>query len=230
MVINKSREMRSNQNPKSKKPLLVFDFDGTIADTFELVLNIFQEISGRIFSKEEVRRSRDLSTKEILKELKIPVLKIPFFTKKARQHLGERILLARPFEGLSEILEELDKVGYRKVILTSNSRDNVTKFLHKYQLEDLFQEVWADIGIFSKVKAFRKLAKQENRELDQIVSIGDEIRDIEAAKKTGVISVAVTWGFDSKKLLQKTEPDFLVEQPEELRRVVKIIQKNNQKT
>jgi len=206
-----------NKKEKESKQVLVFDFDGTIADTFDLVLEIFQEVSGRVFSEEEIKQSRDLSTKELLKELKIPKLKVPFFIKRARQKLGERILRARPFEGLLEVLKNLSVAGYQQVILTSNSRENVDKFLKKYQMESFFRDVWADVGVFSKVSTFRKLAKQEDRRVSELVSIGDETRDIEAAKKVGAIAVAVTWGFDSKELLKKTGPDFLVESPGELR-------------
>ena len=48
------------------------------------------------------------------------------------------------------------------------------------------------------------------------VYVGDETRDIEAAKRAGFISIGVPWGYDSLRLIQKSCPDFIAETPRQL--------------
>ena len=53
-----------------------------------------------------------------------------------------------------------------------------------------------------------------------IVYIGDEVRDVEAAKAMGVKIVSVTWGFQSKQILERGEPDYIAEKPKELEKIL----------
>jgi phosphoglycolate phosphatase-like HAD superfamily hydrolase len=48
----------------------------------------------------------------------------------------------------------------------------------------------------------------------------DEVRDIEAAKKSGIKSIAVAWGYNTKDALIKENPDFLVNSPDELINII----------
>ena len=69
---------------------------------------------------------------------------------------------------------------------------------------------------FGKSKVINKLLNQNNINPQQAIYVGDETRDIEAARKSNIRAIAVSWGFNSKELLAAQNPDFLIHQPNEL--------------
>ncbi|NES07303.1 MAG: HAD hydrolase-like protein, partial [Okeania sp. SIO2F4] len=74
--------------------------------------------------------------------------------------------------------------------------------------------------LFGKHRAIKKYLKSENIQPEEMVYVGDETRDINAAKKAKVKAIAVTWGFNSREALSEYQPDALVEQPQELIEVI----------
>ncbi|MCM2324928.1 MAG: HAD-IA family hydrolase [Candidatus Woesearchaeota archaeon] len=189
---------------------LIFDFDGTIADSFDINLRIVNKIlkkyDARNISKEEVR-NREIN--DILKELKIPAVNVPSIIKEVVVELKKENL--KPFKGMPEVLKTLSS-KYRLCIITANSKDNAEKFLKKNKLE-MFDFVHSTI-LLSKYKAIEKAKKDFN--ILHGIYIGDETRDIESARKAGMRCVAVTWGYNSKELLMKHDPEYIIDKPAEL--------------
>ena len=68
--------------------------------------------------------------------------------------------------------------------------------------------------IWSKHHSLAKLIKSRGFLRENVLYIGDETRDISAARKCGIRSVAVSWGYNSRKALSADSPDYLVETPE----------------
>lgn len=200
--------------------LIVFDFDGTIADTHSAFVNIVNRLSEQFgyqpIGQAEVERMRHLSSREIVNEAKVPLWKLPFLLRKVTTELGNEIAHVTPIKGIDFALHELKKHGYRLGILTSNSKKNVSFFLDRNNLTDLFDFIDSGTGIFQKDKAIKAVLKRHNLKAQQFIYVGDETRDIEAAKKINVRVVAVSWGFNSPEVLAKYQPDFLVSDPQEL--------------
>jgi HAD superfamily hydrolase (TIGR01509 family) len=119
------------------------------------------------------------------------------------------------FPGIKEVLLELKKRGFQLGIITSNSRENVWTSLEKNGLQDTFTFIYSG-STFGKHKVINKWLRIENINPEQVVYVGDEIRDIDAAKKTGIKVIAVGWGFNSQEALAAHNPDFLIERPHEL--------------
>ena len=80
-------------------------------------------------------------------------------------------------------------------ILTSNSEENVQKFLTKHQL-NYFTEIYSNSSLFGKNRSINSYIKRHKLNPKNVLYIGDEVRDMEGAKKSGVISLAVSWGYD----------------------------------
>jgi len=202
-----------------KNNVLVFDFDGTIADTFHYILNLSNQFSSEFNFKEiaphEVEGMKDKTSQEVIKHLGVPLFKIPFIVAKAKKELEKDISEIQPVEGLKEILRQLKNFGYKMGILSSNSSENVLKFLKNHDL-DFFDFIGTTSKIWSKNTSLSKLMQDEGLSPETTVYVGDETRDIEAAKKAGVKCVAVTWGYNSQKALKKHNPDYLVTKPDEL--------------
>jgi phosphoglycolate phosphatase-like HAD superfamily hydrolase len=69
--------------------------------------------------------------------------------------------------------------------------------------------------------------RKESLNPEEVVYVGDETRDIEAAKKSQIKVIAVTWGFNSKQVLAAQNPDFLIDRPEELIKVIESLQERD---
>lgn len=208
--------------PRTKKSLLIFDFDGTIADTLPVAITIVNAL-GKEFGFPQLKQNEFLelkhkSIKELLEISGLSWLQLPLFVKRARDLFKEHLLEVHPILGMPEILHTLHRRGYRMGILTSNTQEGVRQFLHSNDVQG-FEFIHAPDSLFGKSKVIRKIMKASRLSPQEIVMIGDEVRDIEAAQKAGVESVGVTWGFNSAQLLKTTGPDHVVEEPDELLRL-----------
>ena len=202
-----------------KKQLLLFDFDGTIADTFHHIVEISnrlaQEFSFNPIQPHEIDFLKNHTVEQTIEYLRVPKLKIPQILLRARDELHGSISDVEPIAELSQILHELKSLGFIMGIITTNSAKNVRSFLAQNNL-DVFDFVSSTSKIFGKSRTLRRLVKHHNFEIAQAFYIGDEIRDIVAARKAGIAMVAVTWGFNSKQALQQHNPDYLADTPHQL--------------
>jgi phosphoglycolate phosphatase len=209
---------------------MFFDFDGTIADTLEQFVNIVNrlaiEFGYRVTSPEEVDRLRQLSSQDILKVSAIPLWQIPFLIRRLKKELNREIQFLTPIPGMKTTLQQLKARGIKLGILTSNSQENVAKFLQQNGMEDLFERVYTGSSILGKDKVLRKILRQENLQPQELVYVGDETRDIDAAGKSGVRAIAVGWGFNSPRALAAHRPDFLVREPRELMEVLETMERH----
>ena len=201
------------------KKLILFDFDGTIVNSQSSILTIMNRLSKEFgyhkLSEETFYSLRNEKSQDILKKLGIPLLKLPFFVRKFRRELNKEIEFIRPISTIRDILFILKNKGYMLGILTSNSKENVQSFIDKNDL-DFFSLIFSERSLFGKSNVIKTILKNQNLKPEEVIYVGDETRDIEAAKRNNIQIIAVCWGFNSKKILQKQYPDFLIEEPKEL--------------
>ncbi|HEY9647982.1 MAG TPA: HAD-IA family hydrolase [Chroococcidiopsis sp.] len=204
--------------------VIVFDFDGTIADTFDAVLRITNRLAIELGHKPttaaDVIRLRNLDSREIIKQSGIPLFRLPFLLRRLKAELRQEIHHLKPIPGMSEALQLLKQRGNALGIVTSNSQDNVSAFLETNGLGNLFDFVYSGTTLFGKARVIRHLLKKHSLDVRQMVYVGDETRDIEAAQNIQIRVIAVSWGFNSQEALLRQRPDFLIHKPEELLTVV----------
>ncbi len=201
----------------SMKKTLIFDFDGTIADSFELVMDIVYKMTTiPRQSEQEVARLRKLPLLKAMGELKIPLTRVPGLVIKGRQMMHERIQEVHPFPSLPEALRDLQKAGYHMLVMSSNSEQNVRTFLRAHDLERYFDGVYGGASVFSKVGALRKVMRRNRLEPTNCYYIGDEVRDVVAATKAGIEPVAVTWGYQAPEALIEHHPYAIANKPADL--------------
>lgn len=199
---------------------LIFDFDGTIADSFELVIEIAYELTGLPKrSEEEVAKLRHLPFVRATRELGIPMRHIPRLLIQGRQKMLERIHEVHPFPGMPEVLKELHDNGYHLLVTSSNSEKNVRTFLRANELESYFDGVYGNASIFNKATSIRKVLRRNKLDPSDCFYIGDEVRDVIAAARVRVEPVAVTWGYQASEALAKYHPYALVDHPADLLRI-----------
>jgi len=205
--------------------VIVFDFDGTIADTVDALVGIANrlatEFGYRQITPDQLAYLRNLTSREIIKYSGVSLLKIPFLLKKVKSELKDKIHEFQPIPGIQEALTELRNQDYRLGIITSNSKENVTAFLKNHDLDNLFDFIYSGVTIFGKTTIINNVLKQKQLKTQSVIYVGDETRDIEASKKANIKVIAVTWGFNSPEALSKQNPDFLIHHPRELLDVVK---------
>jgi len=183
-----------------------------------MLLGIFEEITGRPqkLTPKEVKELRGKSLGGIIKYLKIKRWQIPRMVLKAKKLIATRITTIQTFGGMAETLRQLAEVGHPMFILSTNSAENINTFLKNNNLDGWFAGVYGDIGLRSKSSALKKIMKKEKIKAVDCVYIGDEVRDVEAAKKAGVMSVAVGWGFNYSTALKLANPTAIAQSPKDL--------------
>ena len=188
---------------------IVFDFDGTLADTFDAIKAIAINEYGEYNIDFELFKSE--GAKGILKKLDIPRWKLPGMilnvTSKLRKSKDVKL-----FPGMVDLLNTLKK-DYKIGILSSNSKEIINDKLREYNIEDLFEFVYSESSLFGKHFVLERMCSKHNINPLDVVYVGDEDRDIVAAKKAKIKTIAVTWGFNSKEKLSREKPDYLVDSP-----------------
>ncbi|NNM31311.1 MAG: HAD hydrolase-like protein [Akkermansiaceae bacterium] len=201
-------------------PALIFDFDGTIADTLTEGLRIYNELAadnGLVpVAKEDIPELRNLDTKHLLRHLRISKRKLPLLLSKGRRMLKSSIRSLPLVPGMAEVLPCLRQHANCFGILTSNAPENVMEFLEAHGIRDLFTFTSSTPKLSGKSKHLRAIAKTFSLELSDMLYVGDEIRDVRASNKAHIPCAAVTWGLNSRDSLFSAKPRHLVEVPAQL--------------
>ena len=208
--------------------IIFFDFDGTIADTFNKLVGITNQLAVNFgykpLGEEELAQIKNLSSRQIIKYSGISIFKFPLLLAKIKSELRAEIYNIKAFPEIESALLELKNQVGKIVILSSNSKENILAFLETNNLQNSFDFIYTEAALFSKSKVINRILKQENIKPEESIYIGDETRDIDAAKRSRVKAIAVSWGFNSQQILAEHNPDFLVHQPKELIDIIKNLQ------
>ncbi len=200
------------------KKELLFDFDGTIAATYDYVFDIAEDLAKDFnlpeVTPEMINRGRDLPLTQALKSLGLRGFRFFLASRRFQKYLYERLDMLKPVDGIGEVLKELKK-KYTLGVLSSNGYLIMKSFLHDYKLE-YFDYVKGGAPLLGKKRKIKGIMRKRGLDKDDIIYVGDEIRDIEGARGAGIKMVSVTWGYNSVKSLKEMNPDFLINKPEEL--------------
>lgn len=198
---------------------IVFDFDGTIGLTLDLSVEILNclvsELGYRQINNKDIKVFRTQGWRKALKGVNFPLWKVPKVGIKVQTELHKQIEEVKIAEGLKDVLKKMAKKDLVLGILTSNTKENVEKFCKKNGL-DMFKYVYSEKSLFGKEKGIKKLLKERKLKKDEIIYIGDEVRDWEACQKVGVKMIGVSWGFNDKKLLKQSGLKEVIDRPEEI--------------
>lgn len=208
-----------------QKKILIFDFDGTIADSLQLFVEIFNKLASKYnyepASKDQVENLRGKSAREVISSLKIPKYKLPIIFIDGRREFTRSIGELEIFPGMRKLFLLLKK-SYQLGIVTSNSVENVEGFLEKNNIA-IFDFIYSDKNLFGKGKVLKGLIKKYNFISEDLIYIGDEVRDIEAAKESNIKIISVSWGFNTREVLLKNKPDAVVDNIEQLVAAIKVV-------
>ncbi len=209
----------TSQPDRLRPELIIFDFDGTLANSLHLGVEIMNALAPEFghlkVEPERMMYLRDQGPRRIMKALKVSRWKLPFLLKRARQEYGKRITEVTPYDGAVETLKVLRDRGYRLAVLTSNAEENVKRFFDKFDFGE-FDFIEGKSSVWGKKKDLRRILKVQKLDAHEVVYIGDERRDIEAAHANKIPVVSVTWGFNSERGLAELKPRAMVHSWQEM--------------
>lgn len=186
--------------------LIIFDFDGTIADILPHIKKEYNIVADRFSLRkiENLDEVRKLTIDQFFRQYHIPWYRVPQLLKIAIDKQSEIMPKVKPHKGMKTLLKDLAK-HHDLGILSTNKEKNIQAFLDMNDL-NIFRFIKTVPKIFGKNIQLKKIKK----DYDSVYYIGDEVRDIKAAKNAAVTSIAVTWGLNSLEILQKFKPDHII--------------------
>jgi phosphoglycolate phosphatase-like HAD superfamily hydrolase len=204
--------------------VILFDFDGTIVDSISAGIAITNRLAAEFgfppFDEATLEELKQLGSREALRRSQIPFWRLPFLIRRFTQELNREIPHLQLFPGMKETLLDLKQHGYLLGIVSTNSVKNIHEFLRIQSLTSTFDVISANYALFGKSRLIRRIIRQHDLQMAQIYYVGDETRDIEAARKSGVSAIAATWGLNSAEILSANHPDWLIDHPKELLRLL----------
>ena len=202
-----------------KYKLVIFDFDGTLADSFPWFIKMMDVVTERFnltkIDKGNLSELRKLDSLSFLKHLKIPLYKLPKISTFMRNMMSENIEEIKMFDGIENMFHELKKVGHKIAIVSTNSKENIIKVLGD-ELINMNDHFVGGVSVFGKESKLKKVLKFSGIDKKDAIYIGDELRDIQASKKVGMPCGAVAWGVNDADALAALEPDEMFYEVEQI--------------
>lgn len=208
-----------------KVKAIIFDFDGTLANTLPLAIKCINQLSQEygykpLESVKDIELFRENSLREMVsKYLGLRLYQIPGYARRVKKIFKENFKEINIFDGIKELLHGL-ATKYELSIITSNSEETVKKTLEKTGILSTIKYIHTNTSVFGKHTVIKKFLNKHNLESNEIIYIGDEVRDIDACKKINVKIISVTWGYNSKNALAKSKPDYLVDSYSEIEKIM----------
>jgi phosphoglycolate phosphatase len=199
--------------------LVIFDFDGTLADSFPWFSRTINDIADRFHFKRVEPHERDtlraLDARGVMKHLGIPAWKMPFIANHMRKRKAQELDQTRLFEGVDGMLEQLSTAGMLMAMVSSNSESNIRAILGARNA-GLITHYECGAALLGKSSRFRRILRRSGMKPADAICIGDEVRDLEAARKAGIAFGAATWGYTLPAALLARGPDLVFHSVDEI--------------
>lgn len=193
-----------------KYKLIIFDFDGTLADSFPYFLSTINTLA-KIYNfppinPEDVDQLRGMDARQLMKNAHLPAWKIPLIAKAFIRLMAKDIEQIHLFKGVPDLLKQLSNQGVQIAIVSSNSEANIRRVLGP-QTAALITYYGCGTSLFGKQHKFRKAMANRGVKPNEVLCVGDEVRDLEAAKGAAMAFGAVAWGYTRVDVLE-AHPDI----------------------
>jgi phosphoglycolate phosphatase len=209
---------------------VIFDFDGTLADSGEIAFRAMNAMADshefRKLDWSEIENIRKMNVRERSKYMGVPLVKLPAmaqeFYKFYKAHMDEMLLN----KGMPELLENLHSKGYKLAVISSNDEGNIRGFLNRKDID--IDDILCSSHIFSKDGIINKFLRKKRIKSSEVLYIGDETRDIAACRRAKVKVVWVDWGLDVRENAEKFSPDYMISNPGEIEDILVQLEDGNE--
>lgn len=190
--------------------LAIFDFDGTLADSFPFFLRVFNQLARQHGFKEidpeQAAPLRGYTARQMMNHVGLPSWKLPLVAASFIALMRENAAGIKLFAGVSDVLTHLVDSGVRLAIVSSNSYDNVSTILGPDNSKRI-SHFECGMSIFGKSARIQQVLEQAAVPNHAAIYIGDHTTDLEASRKVGVAFGAVSWGYGTIESLRALAPE-----------------------
>lgn len=198
--------------------LVLFDFDGTIADSKKVFLACWNELAAqkgyKEATEEDMKLAQTMTIKERCQHFKLPFHKIPLLIPTLYASFKTRSHEVPLFDGIKETIEQLQQAGCELAIVSSNDADNIRAILTQHHIP--ISTIYTSRKLFGKDKMIMKIKEKRPSHERELIYVGDEVRDIEACRHSKIPIIWVDWGYDAASLVEKYQPDFIAHKPSDI--------------
>ena len=202
-----------------KYKLVIFDFDGTLADTFPFFLDVFDILADthgfRRLDRQQLDTLRSFDARRMMRHVGLPMWKMPRVAMHFRALMAQHSHRIALFDGIAAMLQELAGRGVALAVLTSNSEQNVRAILGPDNAA-LIAHYACGVSLFGKRSKLRHLLAKTGTGREQVLCVGDELRDIDAAHGERLDFGAVAWGYTHPEALRARQPAHVFSRVEEI--------------
>jgi phosphoglycolate phosphatase len=205
--------------------LILFDFDGVLANSLADMLRFAQEVCDELGVKHTVVQT-DLSELEVMsfatfgQACEVPEDSVDEFVHRCVEKFAEKESPPAIFEGMGKVVRKLAE-SHQLVVVTGNLESNVDAFLKEHGLQGCFRAVYGVDKPGSKAEKIMMAKNQYALDGEVVFMVGDALSDVRAARQAGVKSISVSWGHQSVGKLIEAQPDHVVHSPHELIAITK---------
>ncbi|MCB9229814.1 MAG: HAD-IA family hydrolase [Deltaproteobacteria bacterium] len=195
---------------------VLLDFDGVLSDSWDVFLSAVNAHSGEYnFTPVRPQEAKDMTTRELLDKYQLGTLNTCRLVKSIKKYIQSRMDEIGVFRDFSDLCHDLHRQeNIRFAIISSNSKENIAWFIDKYELS-FIGDIVSNARLFGKEAQIRRYIRKNRLRYENCLYVGDEVRDIEAARKAGISSLAVTWGYDPERKLSESRPSYLAKNARE---------------
>jgi phosphoglycolate phosphatase len=205
-----------------KYRLAIFDFDGTLADSFPFFIRVFNQLAKqhgfKAIDTELVPAYRHYSARQMMEQVGLPAWKLPLVGKNFIALMKQNAANIPLFEQIDELLLHLANQGVTLAIVSSNSYDNVSSILGPANT-GLIRQFECGMSIFGKSARIQKVLKKTGIPSHEAIYIGDQLTDLEAARKEKIAFGAVFWGYGTIESLREHNPEEEFDRVSAIRRI-----------
>jgi len=205
-----------------KLETIIFDYDGTIANTREIIIECVKKLGEKynfkVPSDEEIERLRALHAEDFIKNhLGIPMYKIPCLLAEGWELFSKKRESILPYDGMVKIIKNLAR-DYDVIVLSSNKHDTIASTFNKWGLK--CDDIRHSTQLFGKHHELKKIISEKRMKYsrDKLIYVGDEVRDINACHNAKIGMLAVTWGLNNEEAFRNIgfPREYIVISPAEM--------------
>ena len=198
---------------------IVFNFNGVLVNTKSLAVDLYNQIAEKKGYKqiqpEQIETLSRLSIQNRCKVLGVPLYQMPIIGITIKSRYQDAFSKLDAVDGISKLLLFLKEQDYKIGFITSNSQRATRAFLQHNQI-DCFDFEYYSFNPFTKFRDLDLFVNKYNIKKENLIYVGDELRDIKAGNRAGIKTIGVTWGYDSSSLLQQGNPAYIATKPNDI--------------